>query len=734
MKKTLALCLALLFLAGALFSCGTKSVDEPDTDTAETVGEAVATDYKGPEFFVATDGDNANDGSSEHPFASINAAADRIRALRADGNTDAFTVTVREGVYKTSPYSFQAADGGTSLDAPVIYRAQGNVTILGGREIPFSAFEPVADDGMKARFYPEVADQILVCDLGALGVTAEEIGGVYAYGTANQSSHFDPSYQGTNISFFWNEERMTLARFPNDSGEYLPTDFLWINDETDVLDPGSRGDDNWAGGTLKLSDEANEHLSRWATLDGAWTFGYFKFDWADETTPVKAYDPEAGSVSFVFNPYSEYYPGGSYYFYNVAEELDAPGEYWVDRDNLKLYILPKDDQTDATITFNCVKSPLFSGEIANTTFDGFTFTGYCGDIFRFTAANGFTMQNCTVKFSDSYGFYVSSGNNNTVRRNTFTHMGKGGGSFNGGGDSATLTPSNNLIENNKLLHYSEIQRMYTGGFGLNGVGGTIRHNEIGYAPHSALSAGGQNNTIEWNYVHDVVQECNDGGAYYGGGQWHSIGNVIQYNKFENIGNETHNGTSIYFDDGLSGWTARYNVIHNSAGAGFLVGGGRNIEVYNNLVVGGELGQTCIAYDQRMITWYNMEDHPNVWDPEQNGWWAQLKALPYTEGIWAESFPNLAKAHFDTTRPDDVDFLCNPSYSVVKNNIWIGQTQRWTFVFDEGVQKYAEIGYNYTHTDIDRVFEPGTYELTKVALRDKNLEWEPIPYTGFGVEP
>ncbi len=115
----------------------------------------------------------------------------------------------------------------------------------------------------------------------------------------------------------------------------------------------------------------------------------------------------------------------------------------------------------------------------------------------------------------------------------------------------------------------------------------------------------------------------------------------------------------------------------------------------------------------------------------NGWWNSLTELPLHEGIWAEKYPQIAAIHFDRDNREDPNFLCNPTGSVIKNNIWIGPEKRWTFSIDPAVHEYSEVGYNYVHHDLDRVFEPGTYELTKVASRDKELEWEPIPYDQFG---
>ncbi len=134
-----------------------------------------------------------------------------------------------------------------------------------------------------------------------------------------------------------------------------------------------------------------------------------------------------------------------------------------------------------------------------------------------------------------------------------------------------------------------------------------------------------------------------------------------------------------------------------------------------------------AFDQRMRTWY-LDGRPGV--ATNNGWWAQLETLPYTTGIWAERYPNLAASHFDQTNIDDVNFLCNPSYDVIKNNILIGESHRWSYNFEEAYYTYATMENNMIYPSLDRVFEEGTYELNKVGKRSIP-EWEALATEGYG---
>lgn len=722
MKKILALVLALI-LAGSLIACSTE---KPEGSVPADGSETEPSVISGPPaaltdgFFVSADGSDDGDGSEAHPFATIQKAVDAIGSLREQGYEDAVTVSVAPGEYFTANVTMSAAVGGPSLEEPTVIRGTGesrdDVILNAATAIDPGLFGPVTDESMRARFDTDVVDKLVVCDLTEAGFTPQQVAKQYAFGSAAQP--IGDEYKGTNIAVFAGNTRLDIARYPNTVHENETEAYLTVGEDA-VLDEGVR---NESGGTIRVNDDAAARMAKWQTIDGVWAAGAFMFDWADESTPLSAYDPETQAVTFLFPSYNGYSTEGKYYFYNAAEELDAPGEYWIDAENMKFYLYPTEADGTGHVSISVTDAPMFTGVFSNITIENLTMTGSRQNFFSSgERSNGLTVRNCVFK-NGGASVYNLNGDNNTVFGCEIFNMGKGGCQINGAGDPATLTPGNNRIENNIMHDIGQIQKMYYGGLGVNGVGNIISHNEIYNAPHSVLSAGWENNVIEWNYIHDVAKESNDCGAYYGGGQLISQGNVIRHNKFEDIG-----CVAIYFDDGLCGWTCYGNLMRN-CGTGVICGGGRDLIITNNVFIGCG---AAVGYDERMITWYNMEDHPNVYDPEQNAWWKSLDEVPYKEEPWASAFPNLAKIHFDKTREDDIDFLVNPSYSVVENNIYIGEKYRWTFNIEPDVYVYSTIGYNYCNPREESAFEPGTYELTKAAKRDKKLVYEPIPYDGYG---
>ncbi len=714
MKKIISL-LFVLLLIGSMAACdGNKPAETTDADTAGTeVTET--TPYDGPIFFVSPDG-NGN-GAEETPFAGLDQALARIHELRDGGSTAQYTVNLLPGEYAVSNFTFDAALGGT-LEEPTIIQGigDGEVILNAAKNIPISAFRPLEDEEMKARFYPEAAEKILVCDLGAFGLTADDIHTNYGYGSHTQ---MPAELCGINTGFFWNDTRLYNARYPNISGEHLYEDQAVI-EEGGLLDAENS--------IIRISGEVYDHVARWKTLDGAMIHDYFMYNWSEGTTTIDSFDPETGAMKLTYR--TDYREGGEFWFFNVPEELDAPGEYWVDTENLLMYLYPVDDDSEAIVSVNYRPESMFTGEMFNVTIENLTLEGSGASIIAPEVAEGLTVRNCIIRRYEGTGVTVNYANyNNTVYGCEVYNGGVGGIGLGHGGDLLTLTPSNNVIENNCLHDYAQIRRTYNIGLCVQGCGGKILHNEVYNAPHFVVTGGEMESTIEWNYFHDVVQESDDAGAFYGGGQWHDFGNVISHNKFERVGNPEHTANGIYFDDMISGWTAQYNVLIDVYGYGFMVGGGRNITITNNLIINhGEGGY--IYYDDRMRSHY-LEGIP-VYLDQSTGMWADLNRYPCrTSGIWAEKYPDLAAITYDTSDIDDPNFPINPANSVIKNNIYVGRAvDKWNNIFWDSVLKYSEIGEYMYSADVARIFEEGTYEFNKVGKRAK-IEYEVIPYEGYG---
>ena len=66
------------------------------------------------------------------------------------------------------------------------------------------------------------------------------------------------------------------------------------------------------------------------------------------STPIKSINDDKTITTEYCSKYG-FKEGGYYYFFNVLEELDAPGEYYIDRDNGILYFYPPDENENSKI-------------------------------------------------------------------------------------------------------------------------------------------------------------------------------------------------------------------------------------------------------------------------------------------------------------------------------------------------------------------------------------------------
>ena len=128
-------------------------------------------------------------------------------------------------------------------------------------------------------------------------------------------------------------------------------------------------------------------------------------------------------------------------------------------------------------------------------------------------------------------------------------------------------------------------------------------------------------------------ETADCGAFYSGRNLWSYGSEIRYNYIHDVGEEGTFACGIYWDDGLSGQKAYGNLLINVAKYAFLVGGGRDCYVYNNVIINS--GDSPIHHDARMRQ-YTMNYH-NAWFSHVGPMSEEMK--PYLENeTWMKAFP------------------------------------------------------------------------------------------------
>jgi hypothetical protein len=204
----------------------------------------------------------------------------------------------------------------------------------------------------------------------------------------------------------------------------------------------------------------------------------------------------------------------------MSSELDAPGEYYLDRSDATLYFCPPDgDATrgkavlsvgDYVVTLGAsTAAPCESPH--RTLWDGVgasvvqTVATECASAspLQFVSLSGFS-----VLFSRGTGVYAPAVQHTLLSSLEVSNHGATAVSVAGsnnqltsivaagagctavlvtGGDEATLTRGDNVVSGCDISQYSRITRVYTPGVAFYGVGNTFSGNRIHDAPHQAIT-------------------------------------------------------------------------------------------------------------------------------------------------------------------------------------------------------------------------------------------------------
>ena len=595
---------------------------------------------------------------------SMEDVRDAIREERANGNlAQHFSVEIMPGEYNIRQVLFDERDYKTSYST-----REGNEAVLnGGMRLEPEDFTPW-----------EKNENIQVIDLGKLGLTAGDWGRMYSFGAYHTGAKYDGGAGPLPCELFFNGRRCVTARYPN-GGEWLRTGKVLDNgDAIEYYDGGRlvRDFERWEslrnprGGTFSMDKATAARAASWASIDDVWIFGCFKWDWADMSTPVQAINNEAGTLTTEHASCYGYDQNKTYYFYNVLEELDEPGEWYLDRGTGLLYLWPPEGDFDtARIDISLSTETLIAGEgLEEVVFSGLTLQGTRGDGISLRGDN-LTVEHCVVRNVAGSGISLN-GYNNTVSDCEVYRVGRSGISI-GGGDAATLTPGNSRAVNNLVHDWPEVVMTYQGGVNVHGTGNLAAHNEIYNSPHSAMFIGGNNNVIEYNLIHDVCLITHDAGAIYGGRSWYnSWGTIVRNNVIYNLGSGEYSPDGIYLDDGLAGVTVENNLLVNVPGSAIAISG-RDLQVHGNIVVNA--GRP-VSYDQRTRDGALSDDPDYIW---HHHWgkggvgWDDLLGSPWQTDIWKAAYPKLAAYSIDFADIEDASFAANPAGSLVAGNVFAG---------------------------------------------------------------
>lgn len=539
------------------------------------------------QFFVALDGDDESDGSEEHPFATLERARDAIREYNATGVLPAGGVTVylRGGTYYIDQsFTLGAQDSGTA-DSPIVYRNYPGekVTLSGGLDIDFSKFQPVQGEMRSLLRSEEARDKVVVADLDEIG-----IGEMPQIPINNHSALKLPL-------FLFDGQVLKISQWPNSD----VTSSNWPVAHTVNRGFAERypADDPQNGTGLSKIRYDDDIPSTWRhnPSDILW-LGFWRFEWYSEYF-YGTHDPQAKTVEATHSLLygvddAQFQANGGIPFkaYNVYEEIDEPGEWYIDRAANKMYFYPY-ETSSAAPKFKMTQKDFDLVKMTDTTYitlRGIELTAGKKMAVSISGGTGNLVDRCDINTFESMGVSISGGTDNGIANSEIYDCGTGG-VFLDGGDRETITPAGNYVHNNTLHDWSLMKASYGPGVQLDGVGNIVSHNEFYNAPHAAIIFNGVENVMEYNVFHDVVMHAADMGAIYTGRDLSDHGNTVRYNYFYNIGNQlgsVNASNAVFTDDASCDLVCFGNVFGHGiqSGEALKIHGGMNNIFRNNLFV------------------------------------------------------------------------------------------------------------------------------------------------------
>ncbi|MBQ6262575.1 MAG: S-layer homology domain-containing protein [Clostridia bacterium] len=652
-----------------------------------TFAEAEYPLVKNADFYVSTAGSDENDGSFEHPFATFGKAIEAARGVEKTAAKGSVTVAFMAGEYGALSVSLTAADSGTA-DCPVIFckYGDGDVVFNNGFDVASSELKEISADE-KSLFPAKSADKIKKTDV------------------SDRLTNYDPA----SLMVTGDDGDCTLARYPNK-----------FPDGTDDLMKGCGYTISETQIRISLSHFKNR-IVKYHAPEELYLYGYLTTGWYKDLLETGGYtvDPETGDFDFLItHPESARmgslrYPEFDSAFWNktalvnASEELDAAGEYWIDKNTGTFYVFSPSG--DYHFTGGADMITIYGTEYL--TFRGLDFKNATGYMIkadghpRGMTIDGCTFSGCTAESMVSIeGGKMSVPFDVTVKNSTFSTCAAEGLRIRGQNSTDKFGTGTGVVVDNNLFTLTNLRIGNMGALKVEVSGPLVSHNVFKKCFWEGIDFRGASNMIaEYNVLDEVCYNGDDTGAM---NNWNSVdccGNIVRYNLFMNIGGGTNGRNSLYLDD-TAGTTVESNIFYNVDCTALNNGISKYNVFKNNVIIQPRenYGTGC-AYrtEATLITEENMAagTPDGILSTEFYKRWKNafeyFDSHPDVKAQAAEMWPGYFDISLDLDDWQKPEFCMNSSL-VITGNVEINRAGA-VGEYDETISKYSTIENNVGYT-------------------------------------